>query len=659
MDQAGTNGQPVSTPSTAILQLPQTSGANNIDDANSVLGGAITLTYNTNSQTFIMGNDPGATNADHIAGAIYTGGTSANSLMDAINHDDALGLSATTGTGGTGALYLQGAAGVASLIQMSPAISASNTETPLGLVTSLGTTTQTGSTPVTAVTGVAAAETVNAASTISTNDIVAGSVTVVNTGTATGISKDATSTFAAAGSGTSATVTVLDTGAANTEANQVVGAVTLAVGNGGGSFTYTAQAGDTWQQMINAINNSTTIGTGVTNGVTATWNANAGGTGKGGILLTDNDATAAHAITVSNGATLKSQAVETFTMGAGANNAATNTYFTSPTNNGATQYGNSLSGLAAAISAVAGLQVTATATSNGLTLVQSQDNGGTITSSANSLTDVTAETPSTISSTEIASNNDTLSGALVFNVGGASNKTVTMANVTAGGLHPATAQGMVDYIHANSNALGIDATWVPDSGANANTSFGVIKLTSNTEGSGGTVNVSSTLTALTDTTVNASLSYTAGAAYNTGLSNGSVAVSDNNTGQAATFTSQDLKGSGIATISYSDQAGQSLSATDLTNSIDAKASLTALNAAITDVASQDGYIGAQINTLNSVSSVLATQQQNVVAAQNAVQATDYASAASNMSKYEILSQTGISALAQANSMQQEVTKLLQ
>ena len=54
-----------------------------------------------------------------------------------------------------------------------------------------------------------------------------------------------------------------------------------------------------------------------------------------------------------------------------------------------------------------------------------------------------------------------------------------------------------------------------------------------------------------------------------------------------------------------------------------------------------------------------TQQENVQSAQNAVQATDYASATSNMSKYEILSQTGISALAQANSMQQEVTKLLQ
>ena len=102
-----------------------------------------------------------------------------------------------------------------------------------------------------------------------------------------------------------------------------------------------------------------------------------------------------------------------------------------------------------------------------------------------------------------------------------------------------------------------------------------------------------------------------------------------------------------------------MSSTDLTNQVNARVTLTALNAAITAVAAQDGYIGAQINTLNAVSSVLSTQQQNVVSAQNAVQATDYATAASNMSKYEILSQTGISALAQANSMQQEVTKLLQ
>ena len=139
-----------------------------------------------------------------------------------------------------------------------------------------------------------------------------------------------------------------------------------------------------------------------------------------------------------------------------------------------------------------------------------------------------------------------------------------------------------------------------------------------------------------------------------------VALSDSvtTTTGSASFTSNNS----ITTIQYvagSSETNANLTTNNLTTSGGAQATLTALNSAITDVAAQDGYIGAQINTLNAVSQVLSTQQENVQSAQNAVQATDYASATSNMSKYEILSQTGISALAQANSMQQEVTKLLQ
>ena len=134
---------------------------------------------------------------------------------------------------------------------------------------------------------------------------------------------------------------------------------------------------------------------------------------------------------------------------------------------------------------------------------------------------------------------------------------------------------------------------------------------------------------------------------------------DTSQGATAASTPAADNSGGIATISYSATGHGSLSGTDLTNQGDAETALTSLNTAIADVAAQDGYVGAQINTLNAVSNVLSTQQENVQSAQNAVQATDYASAASNMSKYEILSQTGISALAQANSMQQEVTKLLQ
>jgi flagellin len=169
----------------------------------------------------------------------------------------------------------------------------------------------------------------------------------------------------------------------------------------------------------------------------------------------------------------------------------------------------------------------------------------------------------------------------------------------------------------------------------ADTTAGTIYETADTQGASSSAYYNVGVTgAVTDTTT-------------TGNTSNTAVVADNN------------GSSGTATISYADAAGQSLSNTDLSNANDAQAALGDLNTAISDVSAQDGYIGAQINTLNSVSQVLSTQQENVQSAQNAVQATDYASATSNMSKYEILSQTGIAALAQANSMQQEVTKLLQ
>jgi flagellin len=117
--------------------------------------------------------------------------------------------------------------------------------------------------------------------------------------------------------------------------------------------------------------------------------------------------------------------------------------------------------------------------------------------------------------------------------------------------------------------------------------------------------------------------------------------------------------SAAASITYTTTGGATLAGSDLTNQTNAQTALTALNTAITDVSAQDGYIGSQINTLNAISTVESSQQSNIESAQNAVQATDYATASSNLSKYEILSQTGISALSQANSVQQEVTKLLQ
>jgi flagellin len=117
--------------------------------------------------------------------------------------------------------------------------------------------------------------------------------------------------------------------------------------------------------------------------------------------------------------------------------------------------------------------------------------------------------------------------------------------------------------------------------------------------------------------------------------------------------------SGAGTITYTPGTSVDLSATDLTTSGNAQTALTAIGNAISAVAGQRGYLGSQINTLNSMSSVETTQSENLASASNSIMATDYTQATSQLSKYQILTQTGISALAQANSTQQAVTKLLQ
>ena len=129
------------------------------------------------------------------------------------------------------------------------------------------------------------------------------------------------------------------------------------------------------------------------------------------------------------------------------------------------------------------------------------------------------------------------------------------------------------------------------------------------------------------------------------------------TGVAPTFTASG--GAATSGISYTEGTGVALNTTDLTTSTNAQAALTAINSAITDVAAQRGYLGSQINTLNAEANVASTEQTNVIAAQNNIMATNYGQATSDLSKYQILSQTGISALAQANTVQQEVLKLLQ
>jgi flagellin len=252
------------------------------------------------------------------------------------------------------------------------------------------------------------------------------------------------------------------------------------------------------------------------------------------------------------------------------------------------------------------------------------DSGGTVVqSSSGKFIDLSLAATSVL--TKAATSADTVSGNLVFTITNpdATTSTITTTATTVGAL--------ISEINKDGIA-GVTASL---------TTAGAVGATA-----GAT-------TALADTGILISNSNSSVA-----ITNGTLL--DTTSGEAATTLFSSTKST--ETISYQKGANEqttNLAATDLTSQGNAQTALTTLNAAISNVAAQRGYLGAQVNTLNAVSQVVSTQQENITSAQNAVQATDYASATTALSKYEILSQTGISALAQANSIQQEVTKLLQ
>jgi len=97
---------------------------------------------------------------------------------------------------------------------------------------------------------------------------------------------------------------------------------------------------------------------------------------------------------------------------------------------------------------------------------------------------------------------------------------------------------------------------------------------------------------------------------------------------------------------------------DITTQSNAQATLTLISSAIANIASVRGTLGASVNRLTAASNVLNSQVQNLTSAQNTITAADIPAAVASLTKFSILEQTGIAALAQANQQQQLVLKLL-
>jgi flagellin len=103
----------------------------------------------------------------------------------------------------------------------------------------------------------------------------------------------------------------------------------------------------------------------------------------------------------------------------------------------------------------------------------------------------------------------------------------------------------------------------------------------------------------------------------------------------------------------------SIAGDDLSTASDAQAALTDLNNAIQGIAGLRGNLGADSNQLSSAINVMNVQITNLTGAEDGIMAANIGTETSNLSKFSILQQTGIAALQQANSLQQNVLKLLQ
>ncbi len=107
-----------------------------------------------------------------------------------------------------------------------------------------------------------------------------------------------------------------------------------------------------------------------------------------------------------------------------------------------------------------------------------------------------------------------------------------------------------------------------------------------------------------------------------------------------------------------DLAGGTAAA-DLNTSADAQSALTSIEAAIASVAADRGAIGSGINQMNAAVDVINNTSQNLSSSLSGIQDANMGTVVANLSEYQVLEQTGIAALAQANTNEQAVLKLLQ
>ncbi|RKP45339.1 flagellin [Pararobbsia silviterrae] len=130
------------------------------------------------------------------------------------------------------------------------------------------------------------------------------------------------------------------------------------------------------------------------------------------------------------------------------------------------------------------------------------------------------------------------------------------------------------------------------------------------------------------------------------------------TGSSPVVSDSGLSGS-QTTIYTASTANSSLATADVLTVADAQQTLLAVDSALDEVDSLQGELGAVQNRFSSTITNIQSATQNAQSAQSDIQDADYAAEASDLSRAQVLQQAGTAMVAQANSLPQNVLKLLQ
>lgn len=129
-------------------------------------------------------------------------------------------------------------------------------------------------------------------------------------------------------------------------------------------------------------------------------------------------------------------------------------------------------------------------------------------------------------------------------------------------------------------------------------------------------------------------------------------VTTDSEGHTFAMTGVDL----AASTSYTDATANTI---DLTTASNAATALTTVKTAIEQLAKDRSNIGANISRLNMHSDQLGVLKDNLSAANSRIKDVDVAEESTQYARFNILVQAGTAMLAQANSLPQNVLRLLQ